>query len=130
MGLANKYRLQGAVFGLVLLAFLYVWRNATSLVPAATDAGDPADQDMVSGEQAGEGFVRLLRRNIPPGDLPAICLREWEGTRPAGRGKREASIQRMRDIAAAEAARPLKEKNPVAAYRAMSQLLKENEGRP
>ncbi len=130
MGLANKYRLQGAVFGLVLLAFLFVWRNATSLVPAAARADDPADQEMVSGEQAGEGFVRLLRRNIPAGDLAALCLREWEATRPAGRGKHEAAVQRMRDIAAEEAARPSKEKNPVAAYRAISQLLKENEGRP
>lgn len=130
MGLANKYRLQGAVLGLVLLAFLFVWRNATSLVPAVDPADDPADQETVSGEQAGEGFVRLLRRNIPAGDLPAICLREWEATRPPGRGKREAAAQRMRDIAADEAARPSKEKNPVAAYRAMSQLLKENEGRP
>ena len=80
--LARKYRLQGVIAGLGLLALLFVWQNAVRFIPAAA-AG--AEEQPVLGREAAQGMVNLLRRSIAPRDLLALCADEWRESFPPGR---------------------------------------------
>ncbi len=71
--LARKYRLMGLGLGLLILALLFIWRNASPLLPPRrTGVSDEARPAMASALQ------HLLRRNIPEPELIATCLAEWE----------------------------------------------------
>ncbi len=119
-GLMRKYRLHGLAAGLLLLAGLFIWKNATSLVPPHADE---AGEEFVAGKDAAAGFVNLLRRNIPRRDVFGVCFAEWK--KSAGiPGK--FSIGRMQQAEAvfqAEAARPPKNRDPIAAYKQISETL-------
>ena len=111
--LARKYRLHGAVAALALIAALFVWKNSTPFLPPREDV---ESGDIVSGKESSEGFVNLLRRTIKPKDIVRVCVEEWRNTAsPAGRER-----ARFEEAWAAEQARPVKEGNPVAAFRTLN----------
>lgn len=115
--LVKRYRLQGVVAGLVLLAALFVWKNATRFLPARPEGGD--DGDVVLGRDSARGFSNLLRRSIKPADLLRVCVEEWRhgGAHPA------RAIAAVEELWAQEQTRPLKQRNPAATYRAIAQSL-------
>ncbi len=128
MTLARRYRLQGALAALGLLAGLFVWRNAVSLLPPRTaDPGAAGDAMPVTGRDAAAGFFNLLRRGVAPAELPALCLAQWRqhlspATGPAADSRQLASPANVERLQAALAApgRP----SPAALYRAMCAALK------
>ena len=118
--LMRKYRLQGLAAGLLLLAGLFLWKNASSLVPPHAER---ERQDYIAGKDSAAGFVNLLRRGIPPRDLLPVCFAEWKkSTGPAGqfsaprRQQAEAEFQ-------AENSRPPQDRNPVTAYKKICSIL-------
>jgi hypothetical protein len=115
--LARKYRLHGAVAALALLAALYVWKNAARFLPPRDESA--GDDDIVTGKEAAEGFVNLLRRTIKPAALLEVCVDEWRKT--SAHPSRERA--RLEEAWASEQARPPKEHNPLAAYRTLSAAL-------
>ena len=119
--LIRKYHLDGLVLGLVLLAGLFIWKNAVSFVPAHPEEGRAG---FVEGKDSGTGFVNLLRRNITATQIVNLCFSEWK--RSAGHGNRQldeksAQIQAMLD---AENARAKLSRDPVGLYRDICALLK------
>ena len=76
-GLMRAYHLE-SVFGvLALIAALYVWKNASPLLPRVRGEGEASRDDVVAGRNATEGFVNLLRRSIPHSRVVAACVEEW-----------------------------------------------------
>jgi hypothetical protein len=119
--LMRKYRLHGLIAGLALLAGLFIWKNATSLVPAP---GAPAEQqNFVAGKESSAGFVNLLRRSIAPRDLLAACFAEWKKSVAREARLAASRVQQAEAIYSAEAALPAKERNAIAAYRKISGAL-------
>ena len=118
--LIRRYHLVGVAGVLLLLAGLFVWKNSASLVPAYEHR---AARDLVTGEEAAAGFVKLLRRNIRAGELLEICLTEW--SKSVGRTKRHAAakLQQAQEIVKTEKARPLQQRNPLKAYQQISEIL-------
>jgi len=119
--LARKYRLHGLFAGVLLLAGLFVWKNATSFVPPYEQAAERDKPELVAGKDSASGFVNLLRRNIPARDLLAVCLGEWKKT--CSREQPKAKLQQVQAIIDAENQRPPGERNPVATYQAISKIL-------
>lgn len=78
--LGRKYRLHGLVSGLAVLALLFIWKNATSLVPPLEDAVTTGTA--VTGRESGSGFVNLLRRTVSPAILIGTCLQQWRQSNP------------------------------------------------
>jgi len=73
--LVRKYRLHGMVAALLVVALLFVWSNAVPFVPPAESSG--GRREGIEGRDASAGFVSLLKRNIPPGELVPACVAEW-----------------------------------------------------
>jgi len=119
-GLMRKYRLHGLAAGLILLAGLFIWKNAVSLAPAHEEK---KEGDFVSGKDAASGFVNLLRRSIAPRDLLATCFAEWKkSAAPAGKPS-TARLQRAEEIFRAEDSLPNRDRNPIATYQNISNTL-------
>jgi len=92
VGLARRFRLTGMAIGLAICAALFIWKNASgfpppSLAPAA---------ERLAGRTSASGLLTLLRRHVPPGELAAVCWREWL----AG-NRSEVSPERIRRAEAA-----------------------------
>ena len=124
MTLARRYRLHGLGAGLLLLAGLYVWRTMTNLVPRLPDPGGKPDE-VVTGKDSATGFVNLLRRAVSPAELLLLCFAEWKKTGARNHPGFARKTAAMQDVVNLEAAKPVKEQNPVDAYRKLSQILTE-----
>lgn len=86
--LIRQYRLEGVFVVFALLAALYVWKNATPLLPRAGESnGAENAEQIVAGRNATEGFVNLLRRAIPPGRIIGVCVEEWNNAFAHQKGK-------------------------------------------
>jgi hypothetical protein len=110
--LARRYRLEGLFAGLLLLALLFVWKNAAAFAPSP----GPASGQIVAvaGRRASEGLAAVLRRHVAPKDLSRICFEEWK-----------KAFARSRPAAVPELSRAALDQDPVAAYRRASALTKE-----
>lgn len=76
----------GLVAGLLLLALLYVWRQAMPLAPPYV-ARDASNGSAAPLRDSLSGLASLLTRNIPRDQLVQACVAEWRKTavrRPAG----------------------------------------------
>ncbi|MDB6112011.1 MAG: hypothetical protein JWR69_3761 [Pedosphaera sp.] len=124
--LIRKYRLQGMVAALLLLAGLYIWKNSVSLVPLHAD--EPVEA-YVTGKDSAAGFVNLLRQHVPASQLLNVCLAEWK--KSSGRGTFSAAkLGRVQAVIDAENALPAKERNAIRAYQTICRVLKEGSGSP
>jgi hypothetical protein len=86
VGMARRFRLGGLGFGLALCAALFIWRNASQFPPPASTPPVEA----FAGRTSLSGLLTLLRRHIPPSELPAVCWREWQA------GNRHAPPERLK----------------------------------
>ena len=118
MVLARRFGLDGYLYGLLVVAGLFLWRQSVPLVPpAAPDARDTGG-GVVSGKDSRSGLVNLLRRNIAPRDLLATCLAEWRRHRPPG-----GSVSRFGEMEALVAsAGPAQADRTVETYRRLCEI--------
>jgi hypothetical protein len=115
--LARKYRLHGVVASLLLLAILFVWKNAVRFVPAYETAA--VQSDVVVGKESSEGFVHLLRRSIRRSAIFDACLAEWR----KAFSNQPRELAKFNKIQADLTIRPPAQREPVAAYRIISRAL-------
>lgn len=119
--LMRKYRLTGVIGALVLLAGLFIWKNTFSLVPPyASETRSP----YVPGKDATAGFVNLLRRNIPPRQVLEVCFEQWTRSLLNRANYRIAAVDQAQTVMERERERPATARNPVQAYREISEALK------
>ena len=119
--LMRKYRLHGVIGGLILLAALFIWKNSVSLVPPYTDA---RQRGFVAGKDAASGFVNLLRRNVRTNEILKTCFTEWKKSCPQRSPHAADRIQRVQSVLDAEELRSWRDRDPVAAYRQICEILK------
>jgi hypothetical protein len=118
MYLARKYDLEW-LFGIFfLLGLLFIWKNATPLVPAE---GETAEAHQ-SGKESVAGLTNLLRRNIPDSRLLDVCYAEWQ---KSGQKISEQSRKMMEETIAGEKRKPGRQQDPAAAYNTLSRTLKQ-----
>lgn len=118
--LMRKYRLHGLAAGLLLLAALFIWKNAGSLVPRDAQQDRP---NYIAGKDSAAGFVNLLRRSIAPGDLLPVCFAEWKSSAGPDTPCSATRRQEAEAVFQAESALPPKDRNPTATYKKMCSLL-------
>jgi hypothetical protein len=120
--LVRKYQLHGLAAGLLLLAVLFIWKNANPFIPPHEDLD--ADGGIVRGKEAAEGFTNLLRRSIPPAEIITTCAAEWRKSFHQPQANLKAAI--LEELIAEEQTRPTRDRNPAALYRQIAaELAKE-----
>jgi hypothetical protein len=122
MTFVHRYRLTGVVFSLLLLALLYVWKNAAPLVPPPPDPGADGAPPQ-DGLAAEAGLPSLLRRAVPPTQLPRLCFDQWKSAAGGLDGRARPTPERAAQLEKILAA-PGAEKDPAATYRAMREALR------
>ncbi len=80
MKLIRRYRAHGVFFGLFVCFILWAWRSASTLVPgyAGSETGPGSAGGQVAAEETAAGFIRLLRRSVPPSMLMLQCVKVWK----------------------------------------------------
>jgi hypothetical protein len=109
--LMRKYHLEGALAVLGLVAALFLWRSASSLLPPR----EARPEEAAAGRESIEGLTSLLRRGIAEQDLLSVCYAEWK------KSAREETRARHVEQSIAS----FTGKEPVEAYRAASRILTE-----
>ena len=123
MTLARKYRLEGVLVSLVIVALLFLWKNGTSLVPKHGVVAD----DLLSpeeGKQASAGLVNLLHRSVQESEILNVCLEEWWRSHNRTAGNADNEYARARGVVERESILPSYQRNPVEAYRRICRVLK------
>lgn len=112
--LVRRYHLAGLVLAFVILGALFVWQTMSPLLPPRADQ---VEEGVVSGRDSTSGFISLLRRGVPPGQLIRVCLDQWKSVqRPA---VLKATLPALESTVAATG------HDPAAAYREIHRLLTE-----
>jgi hypothetical protein len=117
ISLVRKYRLDGLIIAFVIVAALFVWKHAASLVPKRESVREAIVRE--ESRDSTAGLVNLLRRSVSSRRILAVCVEEWFRAAADDSGKLHDKAERVRAIMEADAARPLVQRNPVAAYRDM-----------
>ena len=117
-GLMRRYHLVGAVLALLVLAALFIWKNAAVFPPRAPAAR--REYARLRGGSSAEGLVCLLTRSIPQRELAAVCAAEYLSLLAA---QQLAGWQRER-LESALAASSTSE-HPAAAYQLVHRTLEE-----
>jgi hypothetical protein len=100
MALAEKFRLEGFLYGMLGVVALLLWRNSLPLAPPrATDGRLPLG-GAISGKDSRSGLVNLLRRNILPSEILGVCFTEWKRGVTPGRRHLQSQIPQMESIIA------------------------------
>ena len=126
--LARKYRLQPLFGALLLLALLFLWRNATSFMPPYEEQLAQERADVVEGRDSASAFVNLLRRNISPASLLRVCLEQWNAALAGLRKPPRAKLEEMQRLIDAQNALEPRERNPVGTYREFCRILSKSSG--
>jgi hypothetical protein len=118
--LLRKYHLYAVVGALLLLAILFIWANAFSFVPPWQMI---RAQQFVAGREASSGFINLLRRNIPSGNLLQVCFAEWKKSvpKPGTTSTRHAQAEAL---VKAEMQRSPSERQSLVLYQEICRTLK------
>jgi hypothetical protein len=121
--LVRSYGLHWMALGLLLVAALFIWKNAAHFVPPRDRMDGTASQIQGTGRDATGGLISLLRRSISEKDLMGICYREWAGPLMSGKGRHVEKTKQVKaelDRYALDAGR---KSDPVGAYRAVCRML-------
>jgi hypothetical protein len=128
MTFVHRYHLTGVVFAVLILALLYVWKNASPLVPPPPDPG-AAGAPPQDGLAAEAGLPSLLRRAVAPKELPRLCFEQWKGSTGGLDGRARPTPERAAHLLEILSA-PGAEKDPAATYRAMRAALRPTNTHP
>jgi hypothetical protein len=121
--LMQRYRLRWVIAAAVLLAGLFVWKNATSLVPSR-----PAEvaELYIEGKDSSSGFVNLLRRNVPAREILRTCYAEWKKTAAQSGSYSAVRLQKAEAAYNAENAKAANQQDPVETYRSIAAILRKS----
>ncbi len=98
MFLAEKFKLEGYLYGILAVVLLFLWRNSAPLVPPRLIGANAALGGAVSGKDSRSGLVNLLRRNIAPSEILKTCFGEWRRTVTASRSQTAQKTAEMQAV--------------------------------
>jgi hypothetical protein len=118
MVLARRYHLQWFLAGFLLLALLFVWKNAVPLVQPESEP----EAALQTGKESTAGLTNLLRRNVPLSQLLSVCFQEWQ---KSSKQVPQEKMKQMEAIVQTESSRSARQRNLPATYNALNRIWKE-----
>lgn len=80
MTLVRSLNLHYALFGLLALGLLLIWKGTSRLVPVTAESD--LIRTRVKGRDAAAAMTHLLRRAIPSAEVLDVCWRKWQESHP------------------------------------------------
>ena len=112
---------------LIVMALLFVWKNAVYFVPPCKD-DVPSGADVVSNKDYTRGLIAMLRRNIPRNEILQICGQEWERTFRKDKRVQPEAFERVKEILGAQAHSSKNRMDAVNGYRKISRIIQRARG--
>ena len=120
--LIRHYQFHWFFAALVVMALLFVWKNAVHFIPPPAE-DFTLDAAVMSEKDYTQGLVALLRRNFPSDQILQVCTREWGQTFKKNRRIKDATFDQIKGMAGSKTAGSKKSENTVAAYRKISSVI-------
>ena len=124
----RKQSHSGVFMAVAMLALLFVWQSSGRLAPPPP--APQADADAVTGRAAGSALSDLLRRHLRAHELPAACVLAWGRTAALPRALLERHLERLHDRVRAYRAAPRRQRDAVACYRDLCEIIAKKEAPP
>jgi hypothetical protein len=105
MFLAEKFKLEGYLYGILGVVLLFLWRNSAPLVPPRLIGRNAALGGAVSGKDSRSGLVNLLRRNIAASEILKTSFGEWRRVAPNRSNVAEKTAEMQAIITVSEGAK-------------------------
>jgi hypothetical protein len=119
--LIKNYRFHWFIFGVAILALLFIWKNSVYFVPPPKSSRSQQNKDFVSDRESTQGLISLLRRNIPKRRLLQICMREWERSIQPEKRFRGDKLKQIKSAFQSIETQSPKSIDPVQGYRRIVQ---------
>ena len=123
LSLIKNYRFHWFIFGVAILALLFIWKNSFYFVPPPKSSRSRQNKDFVFDREATQGLISLLRRNIPKRHLLQTCVREWERSIQPQKRFPTDRLQQIKAVLQRIEAQSPKSIDPVAGYRRIIKIL-------
>ncbi len=120
--LIRHYRFHWFFAALMVLALLFVWKNAAYFVPPRKDAASLND-NVFAERDISQGLVALLRRNIPVKAIMTTCVQEWQKTFKKDRRIAPGTFERIQKVIAKQDTSSKKQGDPVEGYQIISRII-------
>ncbi|MBU1171782.1 MAG: DUF4350 domain-containing protein [Proteobacteria bacterium] len=121
--LVRTYGLHGVFASFLLVALIFIWKNASFFVPPSDNL--PRTR-AVSDRDHASGLSSLFKRHIPPKDLLGVCIKEWGKSFVSNHEASKAFADKLNIITtAANTMASGRDHDPVAGYREIHRLLSE-----
>jgi hypothetical protein len=120
-GLIERHGLAPFFASLIVLILLALWRAHAAFVPAPEGR---VGHENGAGKDYSIGLANLIRGNIGPDAILAVCVDEWEGSFTHTGRNLSALLPRMREIVQEDLGLPRRMRNPVDAYRRIGRLIR------
>jgi hypothetical protein len=121
--LIKNYRFHWFIFGVAILALLFIWKNSVYFVPPPKSSRSQQNKDFVSDRESTQGLISLLRRNIPKRRLLQICMREWERSIQPEKRFRGDKLKQIKSAFQSIETQSPKSIDPVQGYRRIIKII-------
>jgi len=123
LNLIKNYRFQWFIFGVAILALLFIWKNSAYFVPPLNSSRSRQPKDYVSDRESTRGLISLLRRNIPKRQLLQTCVREWERSIQSEKRFRNDKLKQIKSVLQKIETQSPKSIDPVVGYRRIVKII-------
>jgi hypothetical protein len=121
--LIKNYRFHWFIFGVAILALLFIWKNSAYFVPPTKSSRSQQSKDFVSDRESTQGLISLLRRNIPKRQLLQTCVREWERSIQPEKRFRSDKLKQIKSAFQRIETQSPKSIDPVQGYRRIIKII-------
>jgi hypothetical protein len=123
LSLIKNYRFHWFIFGVAILALLFIWKNSVYFVPPLKSGSSQKGKDFVSDRESTQGLISLLRRNIPKRQLLQTCVREWERSIQPEKRFRNDKLKQIKSVLQKIETQSPKSIDPVVGYRRFIKII-------
>jgi hypothetical protein len=121
--LIRTYRFHWFLFGMAIVAILFIWRNAAPLIPARPDIIVRNGNEFDTQRDFTQGLISLLRRNVSSRQILKVCLAEWKKSYDVSQRIDSESLKKIESMAGTGQSKSQKTPDPVNSYRLISRIL-------
>ncbi len=121
--LIKNYRFHWFLFGMAVVAILFIWKNAAPFIPAHPSSSSQNGNEFATERDFTQGLISLLRRYVPSRQILEVCLAEWKKSYDSRRHIDPESQEKIDSLVGCGQSDSKKIPDPINVYRTISRIL-------